>query len=167
VSPAARHAVLADIERVLTPSGRCILTLHNPVRRVEVIGDGPRTLGPVALADGDQLRVTIEEQIDHASRTVIATQRFEAAGPDGEPQWHRTQVVRFALVEREEVEASARESGLEITALCGDYDRSPFDRHTSPYLIWTLTKPAGTRSLLAPFSMSPSRGRDPVDDRTH
>jgi len=162
VSPAARLGVLADIERVLAPNGRCILTLHNPARRVEAMGDGPRTLGPVALPDGTQLRITIEEQVDHTSRTVTATQQFEAAGQDGKPRWHRTQVVRFALVEREEVEENARKSGLEITVLYGDYDRSPFDRRTSPYMIWTLTKPAGTRSPLAPFSMGTPRGREPA-----
>lgn len=144
VSPAARRRALEDIARVLAPNGRCIVTLHNPIRRSAAAAGGPRTLGPVELPDGSQMHITITERLDDDSRTVTATQHFETVRARDQRQWKRTQILRFALIEREEIDQVARREGFTITDLYGDYDRCPFDARTSPYLIWMLTKPAGT-----------------------
>ena len=144
VSPAGRRQALAEIARVLAPDGRCILTLHNPVHRSAAAAGGPRTLGPIDLPDGHQMRITIAERLDDDSRIVTATQHFEALRAGAQRRWERIQILRFALVEREEIDQVARREGFTIGGLYGDYDRSPFDPRTSPYLIWTLTKPAGT-----------------------
>lgn len=144
VDPGDRGRMLADIERVLVPDGRCILTLHNPAIRAGGIPNSARTLGPFPLPDDLHLRITIEERLDDAARTVTAVQRFEAVNPDGDSRWRRTQVLRFALVDRIETEHAARAAGFAIAGLWGDYDRTPFDQRTSPYMIWTLTKSSGT-----------------------
>ena len=48
--------------------------------------------------------------------------------------------VTFALVTREELEASAEQAGSHVTSLYGDYSRSPFQAESSQFMIWILGK---------------------------
>jgi SAM-dependent methyltransferase len=141
VHASERRMALAEVQRLLAPAGRFVVTLHNPARRRETLDGRPRHLGDVPLPGGDgQLGITITGRLDPASNVATMDQEFVARNQAGVELWRRTQVLRFALIGREDMEAAARAAGLSVLACYGDYDRSSFDAHTSPYLIWVFER---------------------------
>ena len=48
--------------------------------------------------------------------------------------------VTFALITREEFEASAEQAGFHVTSFYGDYSHSPFQAESSGFMIWILSK---------------------------
>lgn len=48
--------------------------------------------------------------------------------------------LRFAIVERDELEAMAGETGFRVVSLFGGYDRSAFAPETSPSMIFVLER---------------------------
>ena len=48
--------------------------------------------------------------------------------------------MEFALIERDAFEAMARSVGFRVAQLYGNYDRTPFEPATSPFMIWVLEK---------------------------
>jgi SAM-dependent methyltransferase len=130
---AALHAVFS----CLVPGGRFICTLHNPtVRRANVDGV-PRAVGAFPT-HGGTLVVSGFEQGGHP--IVTRHQFFELYGADGRLAWKRLLRMEFSLIERDAFEAMARSVGFRVAQLYGNYDRTPFEPGTSPFMIWVLEK---------------------------
>ncbi len=52
---------------------------------------------------------------------------------------HRME-LSFRLLDRAQFETMATAAGFHSEALYGDYQRSPFEEESSPYMIWILRK---------------------------
>ena len=135
-----RRRVIREVWRVLTTGGRFVCTLHNPTVRAQSLDSEPRVLGTFALPGGERLRITATGSVDISTWVACSSQTFVRSGADDRVLEELTQDVRFALIGRDEFEAMAVAEGFDLTALYGDYDRSPFDRDRSPFMLWELRR---------------------------
>ena len=130
-------AALAAVFKCLTPGGRFICTLHNPaIRRRQV--DGLLRLVGQFPTDGGTLVVSGFEQ---GGNPVVSRQQFfEFFDAKGRLLEKRLLQMKFSLVEKDEFERMAHDTGFRVTQLFGNYDRAPFDPMQSPVMIWVLEK---------------------------
>lgn len=140
-----QRTALAAVFACLTPGGRFICTLHNPVlRRAQV--DGVLRVGRFPTQDGT-LVVSGSEQ--GGEPVVTRLQFFEFFEADGHLRSKRLLSMEFAFVEEEHFESMARDVGFRVLELYGNYDRSPFDAVQSPVMIWVLEKGDAQPSVAA------------------
>lgn len=137
VGESHQRQALASIYACLTPGGRLICPVHNPpIRRSQVDGS-LRLVGQFPTPDGS-LVVSGFEQGGHP--VVNRLQFFEFFGHDGQLLSKQLLPMKFELIDKDRFESMAQESGFRILNLYGNYDRSPFDDHQSPVMIWILGK---------------------------
>lgn len=137
-----QRAALDRIFACLAPGGRLILTLHNPAVRRRQVDGTLRLVGSFPTPEGTLLVSGFEQ----GGRPVVERlQVFEHFDADGLLTWKRLLPMRFALIEREELESMALAAGFRVVALYGDYARSPFDPVASAVMIWELERPLGRR----------------------
>lgn len=132
-------SALASIHRCLTPQGKLIVTLHNPVVRVKRANGLPHTMGPFSLDEkGNTFTVTLTETFDPSTRLVTGHETLMAHNATGELLWHRDIPITFRLMTLEEFTHIAVTAGFTIDNFYGDYDRSPYVSAASPFIICTL-----------------------------
>jgi SAM-dependent methyltransferase len=137
--PEDQRAALGTMRAHLAADGRLIVTLHNPPARLKIVDEQLHWRGQWALPDGSgQLLLWSLERYDDQTRLVTGLQFFEIYGLDGLMQSRRLVDLRFCLHSRQAFAALVGEAGYRVIALFGDYDRTPFDAETSPYMIWIL-----------------------------
>lgn len=135
-----QRAALADLFGCLRRGGRFICTLHNPAVRGTQTDGVLREIGRFETADG----LLVVSGRERGGRPVVQRQQFfEFFGRDGQLRARQRLDMEFEFVERERLEAMAREVGFTIHAVYGDYDRSGYDRELSPVMIFVLEKPGG------------------------
>ena len=135
-----RRRVIGEVYRVLTPGGRFVCTLHNPTVRAQSLDSETRVLGTFPLPGGERLRVTATGSVDITTWIACSSQTYVRTGADDRVVEELTQDVRFALIGRKDFETMAVAEGFEIVSMYGDYDRSPFDRDRSPFMVWELRR---------------------------
>ena len=133
-----RRAALARIREHLAPDGIFICTLHNPRVRRRTLDGQLRLMGEYALPENQRLLVWLHQMFQD-ERTARIRQFYEMYDVHGEMIRRRMAEIRFALIEHDEFLAAARDAGFEPSALYGDYERTPFEIETSPYMLWLLT----------------------------
>jgi SAM-dependent methyltransferase len=136
---ADQHGCLASCARHLKPSGRLAIDVFNPrLSRLTTPGgvdeDEERYAGPNGIA----IRETGHTDYDLANQRLVWRPRFEYTEAGG------TAVVRDYALElryffRLEMEWMFEACGLEVDALYGDFDRSPFTVD-SPEMIFVVRK---------------------------
>ena len=135
--PAAQRKALNAIRRHLAPGGKFILTLHNPPVRLQTVGQGLKLRSKLAEPDRTIL-LWSEEEYDPASQLVSGMQFVEVYDASGVLVEKRFVELSFFLHRPAELEALLAQAGFTIAARFGDYQRSPFEPETSPFVIWEL-----------------------------
>ena len=141
VEPAVQRNALETIGSHLAEGGRFICTLHNPAIRRKAIDGQIHERGRFSLPDGQgTLVLSSRESHDNETCIVTGTQCYDIYDAAGALQSKLEVPIRFHLHSRETFEVLAQTQGYRVAALYGDYERSPFDRTRSPFMIWILTK---------------------------
>jgi SAM-dependent methyltransferase len=133
-----QRRVLASVAGWLRSGGRFVCPLHNPPVRRATLDGLPRLMGRFPLGAG-QLHVWSVASYDPATRIADGAQYYEEYDSGGTLLRKRQLPIRFALLDHDRFEALARDAGLRVAALYGDYARAPFDPETSPFQVWELT----------------------------
>jgi SAM-dependent methyltransferase len=137
-------AALSSIRRCLTGNGRLIVTLQNPIVRLDRVDGFTHTLGRFPFGDrGESIAVRTNEQYDPIAKLVEGEEVFEAISRTGKVLWTRRISIAFRLFTREEFHDLATRGGFKVEGLFGDYDHSPFNETASPSMIWNLRARAG------------------------
>ncbi len=134
-----QRRVLASVAQLLRDGGRFICPLHNPPIRRATLDGLPRLVGRFLLGAG-QLHVWSVASYDPSTGIADGAQYYEEYDSGGTMLRKRQLPIRFALLAHERFKALARDAGLRIAALYGDYALAPFDPETSPFQIWILEK---------------------------
>lgn len=136
-----RLEALRQLHAVLDKTGLLVLTLHNPAIRQRTIDGRWHDYG-THRRPGNGTIVTLSGRfaIDPDDGSIAGTQRVEVRSRDGELVELREFPIRFCLPSRADIEREIEAAGFEIEELWGDYDASPFDLGTSPYILWKLRK---------------------------
>lgn len=134
---ADQKQALARIRAHLTPSGRFICTLHNPVVRRASIDNQLRLAGRFDNSQGHLFVWLLQRQGDSADQVEVL-EFFEQYDHDGVLTHKRWSQITFHLMSQDDFERLAHDAGFEIVALYGDYQRGSFDPQTSPVMIYTL-----------------------------
>ena len=122
VEAEAQQAALARMRQHLAEGGRLIVTLHNPVVRLQGVDGQARLRGQFPLPEGGKtLFLFSMERYDPATRLVSGAQFYEVYGPDGVMRSKRFVALRFFLHSAETFEALARAQGFRVAELYGDY----------------------------------------------
>jgi SAM-dependent methyltransferase len=132
-----QRQALAAVFACLTPGGRFVCTLHNPVLRRTQVDGVLRIVGRYPTRDGTLVVSGFEQG---GCPVVTRLQFFEFFGHDGRLRLKQLLPMQFALIEKEHFESMARDAGFRILKLYGGYDRSEFDTLRSPVMIWVLQK---------------------------
>lgn len=135
-------AALERIHAHLADGGRFICTLHNPAVRLRSV-DGlyrlwlksPLSSGGSALLWGAQSHQDGLVSIDEFYEVYDARRMMQAR--------HHVELA-FRLLTRVQFESMAADAGFAVERLSGNYDGSPFEEETSPYMIWILGKAHST-----------------------
>ena len=135
-----RQAMRA-VSGVLAGHGSFVCTTHNPRIRRRTLDGSWHQIGEFPRRSGGVVRVALRGEIDPATGIVAGEERIEVVDESG----RKSEILvplRFSLVSASELEALAKEAGLRLASLCGDYDGSGYDEPTSPAVIATFDKTA-------------------------
>jgi SAM-dependent methyltransferase len=136
VETPARAAALREMRRVLAPTGRAIVTLHDPARRRETLDGELRRLGP--FPEGDRrLEVLVRGRLVGAD-LAESEQTYRVLGAGDQVVEERRITLRFVLPDAACLVAMAGDAGLEARELFGDYDESPYVPGQSPFMLAVL-----------------------------
>ena len=133
-----RAAALAEMRRVLAPTGRAVVTLHDPVQRQRSLDGEVRRLGPFSAGDC-RLEVLVRGRLVTAD-VAESAQTYRVLDARNHVLDERRLVLRFVLSDATTLGGMARESGLEVQALFGDYDESPYTPGASPFILAVLRR---------------------------
>jgi SAM-dependent methyltransferase len=141
ISSDDQKRVLARIYEHLAPGGHFICTLHNPSQRLRSVDGQLRLVGTYPGVDPQTtLLFWSVSTYDQAKNMVHGLQFYEHYDQRGMLQEKCMLPIRFALLQRAELESLAEASGFQIRSFYGDYTYAPFQEETSPYMIWVLGK---------------------------
>ncbi len=158
-----RAAALREMCRVLTTSGRAVVTLHNPARRRRTLDGSVQRLGPFsasAQVDPCELRRTRRScagagsEGAQAGTTLEVLVRGRLLGPNlaeseqtyrvfdaaGRLVDERAISLRFVLPDAVSLTGMAEAAGLELQSVFGDYDESPYAPASSPFIVAVLRR---------------------------
>ena len=135
-----QRKALTRIHRHLAPGGRFICTLHNPTTRMQAVDGTLQLRGKFALGrERATLLFWLLQNYDPADHHIIeGVELFEEYDAQGILKSKRLLELRFRLTGKEDFQALAQSTGLEVLALYGDYSYSEFHEDTSPFMIWVL-----------------------------
>lgn len=129
------HAHLAD-------DGIFICTLHNPPVRLKPV-DGLLHLAGVQPLEADhRLLIWMLQTYNEATKLVTVHEFFEEYDHKGVMVSKRYSELQFHLLAKSAFENLLAQTNFEVVELYGNYDCSPFDEDTSPFMIWMLRKRA-------------------------
>lgn len=134
-----QQSTLQSIHKHLCQGGKLICTLHNPHVRSKLVDGSLRLEGKYSLEKQQLLFWGLEKRQANPS-IVERTQFYEIYDHHGFLQSKRLLNMQFCLIQKQEFEQLAQESGYKIVALYGDYSYSEFNRDTSPFMIFILQK---------------------------
>jgi len=134
-----QQKALQRIHAHLAKGGRFICTLHNPPVRMKGEDGRLRLYGEFPLPEDGTLLLWGLSQYVPGNLLVSGLQLYEEYDAGGIMRQKTMLDVRFRLVEKAEFTALAQEAGFTIVALYGNYDRSPFEEGSSPFMIWEMT----------------------------
>lgn len=135
-----QRETLRRVYEHLADDGQFICTLHNPRARRHSIDGQLHLIGTYSLPEHGELLFWMMQNYAESERVVSAHEFFEEYDAHGVMQKRRHLELRFALIEYDEFRVMAEAAGFQIRAVYGNYDKSPFDAETSPFMLWTLEK---------------------------
>ncbi len=138
VEASQRAAALRELYRVLTPTGRAVVTLHNPPQRRRTLDGSVRRLGPFG-AGARRVEIFVRGRLISAD-LAESEQTYRLLDTADCVLEERRLALRFALPDADSLIRAARDSCLELNALFGDYDESPYAVETSPSIIAVLKR---------------------------
>lgn len=128
-----RAAALRELRRVLEPSGRAIVTLHNPTWRRRTLDGSVQRLGPFHAGD-TRLEVLVRGRLIGAN-LAESEQTYRVLDAADRVVEERRLSLRFVLPDAVSLTGMAESAGLEVHALFGDYDESPYVPAGSPFIL--------------------------------
>lgn len=135
-SLAEQRKVLQEIAQSLKPNGRFICTLHNPQVRLQSIGQGSSSYGPFPRVDGAGLiSLLVELNYEPDTKIVSGWQTIYELDSTSQNLAEHRLPIQFSLIEFEVFQELVQSVGFDIEEVFGNYDFSPFDQQTSPYMI--------------------------------
>lgn len=140
IEASQRAAVMRELHRVLAPAGRVVVTLHDPARRRQTLDAEVRRLGPFTVGDR-KLEVLVRGRLLTAE-LAESQQTYRVLDRADRVLEERQLTLRFALPDAPSLTAMARAAGLEVQALYGDYDESPYLPERSPFILAVLGRVA-------------------------
>ncbi|MGI8703827.1 MAG: class I SAM-dependent methyltransferase [Candidatus Limnocylindrales bacterium] len=126
--PARQAAALRVLAHHLAPNGRAVVDVWLPGVDDLAIYDG-RTVLQWVRDDpdtGERVAKTSSADYDRATRVVELFTLFDAWPPEGGPLRRTARTDRLRLVGADELIGFARDAGLQVEQLAGDYDLTPF-----------------------------------------
>ncbi|MDJ0745799.1 MAG: class I SAM-dependent methyltransferase [Xenococcaceae cyanobacterium MO_167.B27] len=136
-----QRQALKGIGNCLTETGRFICTLHNPEIRLKSVNGQLILRGKYFLPDDNgSLLLWSVEQYDPQDSLVKGTQFWEVYDQNRIMQRKSFLDVQFYLHQQEEFIELVQTQGFNIVSLYGDYSYAEFQRETSPFMIWVLSK---------------------------
>ncbi len=129
---------LARIHEHLNPGGRFVCSLHNPIIRINSMGGLPAA-STFPLPDGRTLVMRSTVRYDPETQIASGEQRYEWLS-GAEVVDRRSLGISFYLFRAAEFRELAEKAGFGLDAVYGNYDRTPFEEKSSPYMIWKTVK---------------------------
>ncbi len=139
-----RAKTLRGIHGCLTASGRFICTLQNPTVRTKSMDGTLKKLGRFPTETGGALVVSSLLNYEVSSQTAHGIQLYELYDKQEALVEKKQLDVRFHLFTKDEFENLSLSTGFRVVELYGEYDHSPFDEATSPFMIWVLQRSAAS-----------------------
>jgi SAM-dependent methyltransferase len=133
-------AALGSIHAALRAGGRLTLSLHNPTLRARQLDGEWRESGPFPLPGGGELRLRGSYLLHPETGSVTGTQHYEERDAAGALVRELDLPMRFRLPGATELESLAAARGFEPVRWWGDYDGSPLDAATSPFILCELRR---------------------------
>ena len=138
--PRDRRDLFHEVARVLSVGGRFVCTSHNPEVRLESVDGTWHEMGSFPRSEGGEVSLALRGRYDEATRTVVGEQRLTVTEATGGTATV-TLDLRFGLAPLDEIAARAREEGLQLRSVFGDYERGSYDPTSSPVIVAVFEKP--------------------------
>ena len=141
LSTGDQKRALEAIRHHLSDSGRFICTLHNPPVRLKHADGRLRLWHTYPRKNGEgTVLLCGTENVDPETQIVRLSEFIELYDAGGRLEEKRYVDVRFVLHQKDAFEKLIHEAGFQTETIYGDYDRSHFEKETSPFMIWSLRK---------------------------
>ena len=128
---AAIQSAFKTVARHLAPNGRAVIDVWLPTPEDLVLYDGRLVLDWIKEDDEAQRTVskTTSARYESAARTAHVTSFFDA-WQDGQPVARTTREDTITFVSSDELERYARDAGLILDIIGGDYEMGQFGAHS-------------------------------------
>lgn len=134
--PVDQQQTLRAIRAHLSPEGRFICTLHNPLVRRRTVDSQLRLARRYQDEKGEVFLWLLER--DRGNDVVEVNEFFERYDSHGRLHDKLWSAVTFHLLAKSAFEAMFQSAGFEVVDLYGDYAQAPFDEQMSLFMIWAL-----------------------------
>lgn len=138
VEASKRAAVIRELRRVLVPDGRAVITLHNPACRRQTLDAQVHQLGRFAL-DRTQLEVLVRGRLI-SDNIAESEQTYRVLDSRNHVLEERRLTLRFALPDAASLTAMARDAGMELQAIYGDYDQTQYMPDSSRFILAVMRR---------------------------
>jgi len=132
--------VLIKIAEHLNKDGIFICTLQNPLIRLKTADGTLRILGKFDINDNRNMIISYMNRYDKNTKLVSGFQFYEIFDEDNKLIEKRFLEINFKPVFYEEFLEMAKDTGMEIVNIYGDYEYSDFDESKSGFIIFKLGK---------------------------
>jgi SAM-dependent methyltransferase len=135
-----QRAALRHIRTQLAPGGRLVLDHFVLDRTLAEKNDGVQNLRDIRREPDGALSVLwVASRFDFVAQRIRVIATEEVAGADGVVRERRLLELGLAWIDPAELRALLEETGYEVEALFGGFDRSPFDE-ASRTQVWVARR---------------------------
>lgn len=131
---------LMNISDHLQQGGTFICTLQNPDVRLKSADGKLRKLGDFRIDDSRRMTVSYLNEFIKSTGLVSGYQQYDIFDNAENLIESRTLYINFRPVMDIEFRTMISNLDLQITCMYGDYDRNPFNRDTSNFMIYKMRK---------------------------
>ena len=140
ISPEKQKTTLHKIAAHLNDNGTFILTLQNPITRLQQADGQHRKIGEFSCDKNEKLVLSSQTEYHTNTQIVSGFQFYNIYNSNNELIEYRKLEINFRLISNKELREMLIGTNLEITAVYGDYDYTPFDEQTSNFMSFRLKK---------------------------
>ena len=121
-----RKQAVSAIYHHLQPGDKFLCTLYNPAYRVKSADGNLRPLGKFGMNDSSTLFVTYYNNYSETDKIISGVQFYEIYDSKNNLFEKRCLHIRFSVIDKNEMQSIATESGFSLVNIYGDYNGNPY-----------------------------------------
>ena len=134
-----KEQALERIYSHLSDNGIFFVSLYNPQYRIKTADGKKHNIGKFEMTEGKMLCVSYKNRYNREENTINGVQYYDIYDNYNKLLEKRKLNIKFSLISKEEILASAKNAGFSAESIYGGYEQNPF-REDSSYMNFIFKK---------------------------